>query len=126
MAKLRVALVHEDCHVEAAEIMRTLIDQIVLTPVCRNSKAPCRPPCTATWPAFSAWLPKKGRSMRATLWWSAQNWLRGLATTYTEQSMAWFHHIDGRSWRRADLPCVGVDMQLMTPLYRNSVPFDTE
>ena len=39
MAKPRVALVHEDCHVETAEIMRTLIDKIERTPVCRNSKA---------------------------------------------------------------------------------------
>ena len=39
MAKLREALAHEDRQAEAAEIMRTLIDKIMLTPVSRDGKA---------------------------------------------------------------------------------------
>ena len=66
------------CQAEAAEIMRALIDKIVLTPVCRDARRPCRSPYTATSPASSASPQKqKGRSTRAALWWSAQNWLRG-------------------------------------------------
>ena len=38
VANLREALAHEDCKVEAAEIMRTLIDTIVLAPVGRDGK----------------------------------------------------------------------------------------
>jgi hypothetical protein len=38
VANLREALTHEDCQAEAAEIMRTLIDKIELTPVCRDGK----------------------------------------------------------------------------------------
>jgi hypothetical protein len=72
VANLREALTDEDCQAEAAEIMRTLIDKIVLTPVGRDGKEtrrPCRSPCMATWLASSAWPQKpKGRSMRATLW----------------------------------------------------------
>jgi hypothetical protein len=40
---------------------------------------------------------------------------RGLATTYTERSSCGPNHTDGRSWARADLPYVSLDMQLMTP-----------
>ena len=38
VANLRDALAKEGCQAEAAEIMRTLIDKIVLTPVCRDGK----------------------------------------------------------------------------------------
>jgi hypothetical protein len=38
VANLREALAQEDCQIEAAEIMRTLIDKIELTPVCRDGK----------------------------------------------------------------------------------------
>ena len=38
VANLREALAREGCRAEAAEIMRTLIDKILLTPVCRDSK----------------------------------------------------------------------------------------
>jgi site-specific DNA recombinase len=38
MANLRDALGKEGCQAEAAEIMRTLIDRIVLTPVLRDGK----------------------------------------------------------------------------------------
>jgi site-specific DNA recombinase len=38
VANLRDALAKEGCQAEAAEIMRTLIDRIVLTPVCRDGK----------------------------------------------------------------------------------------
>jgi len=38
VANLREALAQEDCKAEAAEIMRTLIDTIELTPVCRDGK----------------------------------------------------------------------------------------
>jgi site-specific DNA recombinase len=38
VANLRDALAREDCQAEAAEIMRTLIDKIELTPVCRDGK----------------------------------------------------------------------------------------
>jgi hypothetical protein len=37
-ANLREALAREGCQAEAAEIMRTLIDKIVLAPVCRDGK----------------------------------------------------------------------------------------
>jgi hypothetical protein len=39
VANLRDALAKEGCQAEAAEIMRTLIDRIELTPVCRDGKA---------------------------------------------------------------------------------------
>jgi len=39
VANLREALAREGCQAEAAEIMRTLIDKIVLTPLCRDGKA---------------------------------------------------------------------------------------
>ena len=39
VANLREALAKEGCQAEAAEIMRTLIDKIELTPVCRDGKA---------------------------------------------------------------------------------------
>jgi DNA invertase Pin-like site-specific DNA recombinase len=39
VANLRQALAKEGCQAEAAEIMRTLIDKIVLTPACRDGKA---------------------------------------------------------------------------------------
>ena len=38
VANLREALAQEDCQAEAAAIMRTLIDKIVLTPVCQDGK----------------------------------------------------------------------------------------
>jgi site-specific DNA recombinase len=38
VANLREALAREGCQAEAAEIMRTLIDRIVLTPVSRDGK----------------------------------------------------------------------------------------
>jgi site-specific DNA recombinase len=38
VAALREALTHEDCQAEAAEVMRTLIDRIELTPVCRDGR----------------------------------------------------------------------------------------
>jgi site-specific DNA recombinase len=38
VAHLREALAKEGCQTQAAEIMRTLIDKIVLTPVCRDGK----------------------------------------------------------------------------------------
>jgi hypothetical protein len=38
VANLRTALTQEDCQAEAAEIMRTLIDRIELTPVCQDGK----------------------------------------------------------------------------------------
>jgi hypothetical protein len=86
------------CQAEAAEIMRALIDKIVRTPVCRDARRPCRSPYTATSPASSASPQKqKGRSMRAALWWSAQDWLRGLATTYTEHSWLGPNRIGGPS-----------------------------
>ena len=90
MAKPRVALVHEDCHVETAEIMRTLIDKIVRTPVCRNSKATLSTTLHGDLAGIVALAAKqKGRSMRATLWWSAQNWLRGPETTDSLRSRRW-------------------------------------
>jgi hypothetical protein len=87
VAALREALNREDCQAKAAEIMRTLIDKIELTPVCHPLDH-----LAATWRGYWAWLPKqKGRSGRATLWWSAQNWLRGLALD-----------VISRSWQRTN------------------------
>lgn len=56
VANLRDALAREDCQAEAAEIMRTLIDKIELTSVCRDGKdtlsiTPARPPGGAACPS---------------------------------------------------------------------------
>ena len=97
VANLREALAREHCQSEAAEIMRTLIDRIVLTPLCRDGKETLSITCTATWRASSG-LPRKqkGRSVGATLWWSAQNWLRG-------QDLDFVHFSWLRAWRPRDV-----------------------
>jgi hypothetical protein len=64
---VRVAAVDLDRHREAAAVGRE-----------RDAGRPCRHPRAAATP--------KRRSRRATPWLSAQNWLRGLATTFAEHS----------------------------------------
>ena len=70
VANLREALAQEDCKAEAAEIMRTLIDTIELTPVCRDGKETLSITLHGHLAGILGLAAKaKGRSMRATLWW---------------------------------------------------------
>lgn len=87
VANLREALAQENCQAEAAEIMRTLIDRIELTPVCRDGKETL----SITLHGHMAGIPglaakAKGPLDQSDLWWTAQNWLRGPAITQTRHS----------------------------------------
>jgi hypothetical protein len=62
--------------------MRTLIDEIVLIPACQDGKGTLSNTLHGHLAGILGLAAKaKGHSMRATLWWSAQNGLRGRATT---------------------------------------------
>jgi site-specific DNA recombinase len=80
VANLRAALTDEKRKAEAAEIMRTLIDKVELTPVCREGKETLSITLHGDLAGILGLAAKaKGPLGRATLWWSAQNWLRGQA-----------------------------------------------
>jgi hypothetical protein len=80
----RRALADEDCWVEAVQILRTLIERIELAPVEQGKGLSVGPHGQL---AFSGWPPKpKGRSRRASLRSSAQDWLRGLASDVVSRS----------------------------------------
>ena len=67
IADLRTALMESGRRMQAAEIVRKLIDRIELKPVIRQGRKTCRSASMATLPAFWRWRQKqKRRSMRAT------------------------------------------------------------